>query len=334
MDTRRAIIAFLITVSVVCVQKDFVFAQDNDSVTLFAVGDIMLSRTVAQRIKAKGTVYPFKKVRDFLKTGDVVFGNLENPIIAGRRIKPLEMSFRVDPGLEGELQKAGFTILSLANNHTPNFGQEGILSTIKLLTSVGILFVGAGKDADEAYAPVFFTKKGVRFAFLAYNDSSVVPRSYKATRVKAGTAFLDMKKMKTGIEEAKRNADIIIVSMHTGNEYTHQANTTQKKFAHAAIDFGADLVIGHHPHVVQNVERYNDGVIVYSLGNFIFDQMWSRKTREGVILQAIISKERVEDVDFIPILIDDYAQPRIVTGKEAKKILKPLGLSLTKPKDK
>lgn len=307
-----------------CARKDFVFAQNEDA-TLLAVGDIMLSRSVADRIREKGAAYPFEKVRDFLKTGDIVFGNLENPIIAGRRIKPLEMSFRVDPGLESELQKAGFTILSLANNHIPNFGSDGVLSTIKLLDTAGIFSVGAGKDAERAYAPVFFTKKDIRFAFFAYNDPSVVPRSYKATRAHPGTAFLDMKKMRTGIEGAKKNADIVIVSLHAGREYVHIADATQKKFSRAAIDFGADLVIGHHPHVVQNVERYHNGVIVYSLGNFVFDQMWSRKTREGAILKARISKEGVEGIDFIPIVIEDYAQPRIVTGKEAKQVLTPLG---------
>ena len=131
--------------------------------------------------------------------------------------------------------------------------------------------------------------------------------------------------MQEGIQAARKNADVVIVSMHAGTEYTHHPNKTQKKFAHAAIDFGTDLVIGHHPHVVQSIEQYHGKTIVYSLGNFIFDQMWSQKTREGVVLKATISKTGVRDIDFVPILIEDYAQPRSVTGKQAEQILAPLG---------
>jgi len=133
--------------------------QPTTEVSLIAVGDIMLSRTVASKIRARNDFnYPFRKVSDFLNDADITFGNLENPIIDGAPVAPFQMRFRADPGVEHALKKAGFDILSLANNHTPDYGAKGIKDTIDYLNKVGILSVGAGQNSLSANSPLFLSR--------------------------------------------------------------------------------------------------------------------------------------------------------------------------------
>ena len=132
--------------------------------------------------------------------------------------------------------------------------------------------------------------------------------------------------MSTDVMELRERVDIIVVSMHDGTEYAHASNVNQQKFAHTAIESGADLVIGHHPHVVQEVEMYQGKYIFYSLGNFIFDQMWSIDTRQGLAVKILLDKSGVKDVSYVPIMIDDYSQPRLADEKESAVIQKYLNL--------
>jgi len=298
--------------------------EQEKQLTLMAFGDIMLSRNVAGKMKTNGNDYPFLKVRDTLKTADIVFANLENPITPGPEIKTGQMMFHANPGSEQALKDAGVSIVSLANNHTPNFGANGLTDTVKYLDSIGIEHVGAGKNAQDASKAVFTTTNGLKIAWLAYNSPDVVPKSYAASANHAGTNFMDLERMISAVKEARARADLVIVSMHAGTEYKTSPNKTQKEFAHAAIDTGAEMVIGHHPHVVQTMEEYKGKFIFYSLGNFVFDQMWSRETREGLGLKITLTKDGVQDVSFLPLIIDDYAQPHFVRGKEAEKIIKHL----------
>lgn len=285
----------------------------------------MLSRNVAKKIKSHNDFnYPFLKTRDYLKSGDLVFGNLESPITPGREIQTGEIVFRADPGVETALAETGFSVFSLANNHTPNFGEKGLKDTFKYLDQAGIKYAGAGENEEEAGSPVYLERKGIKFAFLAYNAPDVVPESYFANNSHAGTALMDIPKMTKSVSEAKQKADFVIVSMHAGNEYVQKPNQSQINFAHAAVDAGAELVIGHHPHVIQTVEKYKDKYIFYSLGNFVFDQMWSEATREGVIAKLIFNKDGITKIEFTPVLIEDYCQPKILEGKEAEEVLKLL----------
>ena len=286
-------------------------------VNLIAVGDIMLSRNVDGKMEEhKDYKYPFLKTAQFLKSTDITFGNLECPITPGRDIKTGEIVFRADIESTEGLKYAGFDILSLANNHTPNFGQEGLKNTFKYLSQAGILYVGAGQDEEEAHTPKIFEKDGIKISFLAYNDSDVVPPSYEAMGNRAGTAFMNIEKMKADVRKTKTKSDFLIVSMHSGTEYAKNPNQRQINFAHSAIDAGADLVIGHHPHVIQDSEEYKGKYIIYSLGNFVFDQMWSEETREGLIAKIKIKFKEggspKTEVNFYRVLIEDFSQPRIL----------------------
>jgi poly-gamma-glutamate capsule biosynthesis protein CapA/YwtB (metallophosphatase superfamily) len=294
-------------------------------VSFLAVGDIMLSRGVAYKIDQHTSQYPFEKVKDILWENDLVFGNLEGPILDGRKIQDGEMVFRVNPSMTTVLAENNFGIFSLANNHIPNFDEEGIKSTITKLGYQDIYSVGAG-IGEEAYQPTIINVKGIRIAFLAYTDPGMVPVSYGAVENHYGTAFMDESRLNSDVLKAQENADLVIVYMHSGSEYTNSPTEKQISFARLAIDSGAHLVLGSHAHVVQPVEKYKDKYIVYGLGNFIFDQMFSLGTRQGVMAKFILTKEGVKNMEFLPFLINDYCQPTIVTGTDATKILKLLKL--------
>jgi poly-gamma-glutamate capsule biosynthesis protein CapA/YwtB (metallophosphatase superfamily) len=294
---------------------------EPQEVTLVAVGDMMLSRAVAKKMRQHGYGYPFASTSDLIRSADIAFGNLETSITLGPEVLPFEMSFRADPESAAALRDAGFDILSLANNHTPNFGEKGLADTISYLDEAGIMHVGAGIDA-EAHAPRFITAKGITFAFLAYNDDDVVPASYEAEKRRLGTAFMHIDRMTSAVQQAKNFADIVIVSMHSGTEYELYPNVSQEAFAHAAIDAGAEMVIGHHAHVVQTMEVYKGKHIFYGLGNFVFDQMWSRETREGLAVWAVFTEKGLSRLSYHPVLIEDYAQPRLMdSGPEIEALL-------------
>jgi poly-gamma-glutamate synthesis protein (capsule biosynthesis protein) len=303
--------------------------QIGEEVSLIAVGDISYSRGVERIVERQKDInYPFWEIGEYLRGADLVFGNLEAPITEGAKIPDFSMLFRSNPGTEQALRQAGFSILSLANNHTPNFGEKGLVDTFGYLARAGIKYAGAGKDEKEAYQPVYIEKKGMKFAFLAYNDTDVVPASYEASQNLAGTAFKRINKMTEAVKEAKKNSDITIVSMHAGDEYTSKPNESQIKFARAAIDAGADLVIGHHPHVVQTMGKYKGKYIFYSLGNFVFDQPQSQETKEGLAIKVYFSKNGINNISFLPVVMENLAQPKMAKSDEAGKILKKLEFPL------
>lgn len=300
--------------------------QEGEATVIF-VGDIMLSRAVAQKIKQHNDFnYPFLKISDYLRTADLVFGNLETSLTKGRKIGPEEMVFRAAPEMAFVLRNSGFSVISLANNHTMNFGQAGLIDTMLNLTEVGVAYAGAGRNAFEAYWPTFITKNNLTFAFLAYTDNDVIPGFYLAGATTTGVAYMDKKKMEKAVKLAKIIADVVVVSMHSGWEYKDEPNQRQMNFARAAIDMGADLVIGHHPHVVQIAEKYKGKYIFYSLGNFIFDQRWW-KTKEGIILKAVFNKNGLLLIEPQAIYIDDFSQPTLLNGEAAKKIIARLKIN-------
>lgn len=305
----------------------------GEEVSLIAVGDISYSRGVERTVKKNNDInYPLLKTRDYLNKADFAFGNLETPITAGREINTGEMIFRSNPGTEKVLMEAGFKILSLANNHTPNFGESGLKDTFKYLEQAGIGFVGAGSNGRAANQPAFIEVKGVKFAFLAYNSPDVVPESYEASDNRAGTAFMNTEAMVKAVREAKPKVDFVIISMHAGVEYANQPNNFQINFARLAIDAGADLIIGHHPHVVQTMEKYKGKYIFYSLGNFIFDQPFSEETKEGLAVKIYFTKKEISKIYLTPVIMEKFTQPRLAAGLEAQKILTRLEFPLAERK--
>jgi poly-gamma-glutamate synthesis protein (capsule biosynthesis protein) len=298
--------------------------------TLMAVGDIMLSRYVARKMKNLNDFHqPFHRVRDILAAADLVFGNLECPITPGREIGAGEMLFRADPEVVEALKAAHFSVLSLANNHTLNFGRQGLADTCSRLEQVGISFAGGGRNAAEADRAVFLERQGLRFAFLAYNAIDTTPSSFAATPDAAGTSRLELPRVVEAVRAAKAQADLVAVSVHHGSEYSLEPHPSQVQFSRAVIDAGADLVIGHHPHVMQRAEVYRHGLILYSLGNFVFDQPFPH-TRDAVMVKITCRKTGVVKAEFIPYQIEGWTQPTPLApgSPAAEATLRKLGLPL------
>lgn len=283
-------------------------AGKNAEVSLGFVGDIMLDRGV------KTSVYKnfdgnFSKIFDeakILKTPDIMFGNLEGPISDKGKNVGSKFSFRFEPQTAGVLKNAGFDIVSFANNHVGDWSDEAFLDTLGHLEENNILFTGAGEDYAEARKPVIIERNGIKIGYLGFSD--VGPEWMKASDTRAGILLANDKNLTTIVSEAKDSVDVLIVSVHWGDEYKPHTQR-QESLAKKIIDAGGDIVVGHHPHVAQDIEEYKNGLIMYSLGNFVFDQYFSPETMSGLYTKVTINKTGVKSHEAIPFEINENYQP-------------------------
>lgn len=276
--------------------------------TLLFTGDIMLSRSVGALMASKQDYNrPFEKIEDFTRSADLTVANLETPV-STRGVKVGSIySFRSDPKVLQGLQFAGFDLVTVANNHAWDYGRTAFTDTLNNLASAGISYIGGGHAAAEAHAGVVKDVNGTRIGFLAYTD--LLPASLAAGADSPGLAIYNEVQMQKDIAAIKTRSDIVAVSFHFGDEYKSRHNPTQEMLAHAAIDYGADLVIGHHPHVVEDVEQYRGKWIAYSLGNFVFDQNFSTETQHGLMIRAFIKGKTIDRIEKVPVAISDEYQP-------------------------
>jgi poly-gamma-glutamate synthesis protein (capsule biosynthesis protein) len=196
---------------------------------------------------------------------------------------------------------------------------RSFLDTLANLKGKGIAPVGGGVDLATARAPVVIERNGVRFAFLGYDDVS--SSFYGATASLPGTAPLSAANLIQDIATAKAVADVVIVLPQWGAEYTPTPTLRQTDLARVAIEAGADVVGGNHPHVVQGVEWFEEGFVAYALGNFVFDQDWSIETQQGAVLEATFSGSRLIGVRLVPVRIREMYKPTWAEGTEAGSIL-------------
>lgn len=295
--------------------------------TLTAVGDIMLGRSVLQQMLYYDDIRrPFRQTYPLLRAADLTVGNLESPL--SDRIPPPSdpntMVFIGPARAAAGLRWAGIDAVSVANNHTLTHGQHGLMDTISAVEEHGIAAFGGGRDWNSAYAPAVFTVKGQRVALLGFDD--VYGWRWR-DRDAPGIATAWEDDVRSAVAAAKRDADVVIPFFHWGAEYTDTPSEQQVRLAHAAIDSGADLVLGSHPHWVQSTETYRGKLIVYSLGNFIFDQMWSRETRQGAIGHFTFRGRQMVEDRYTPVLILDYNQPVPATGSDYRAVMRRLRAS-------
>ncbi|MBI1971414.1 MAG: CapA family protein [Candidatus Wildermuthbacteria bacterium] len=289
----------------------------EETVTLLFVGDIMLDRGVEfYTTRHNDWRWPFLKIADFLRKADLVFGNLESVISDKGENQGSIYSFRADPrALEG-LVFAGIDVVSVANNHSFDYGPEAFADSASRLKKTGITPVGIKLFSAIAHnnsGLEIREVKGTTLGFLAYTNAG--SPLWQATQTTPGVAWVDeytIEDFQNTIREAKQQSDILVVSLHFGEEYQTQPSYTQKFIAESAIDAGADIVIGHHPHVVQPVEQYKDGWIAWSLGNFVFDQGFSKETMEGLLLEVKIEGKKIAQVIPRAIRINSLFQPELV----------------------
>jgi poly-gamma-glutamate capsule biosynthesis protein CapA/YwtB (metallophosphatase superfamily) len=276
---------------------------------IIATGDVIPAREVNyQTILHHDWLYPWRQTADYLKTGDLLYINLESPLIKNCPVIHGGFKFCGDARAIAGLDHAGVDVANLANNHLTNYGPAGTNETQILLAKHGIGMSGLGLYEIREI-------RGVKFAFLGFNGVG--------TRV-------DRAELKREIDLVRPKADVVVVAFHWGKEYellpvagAGIAPDNPREIGHLAIDDGADLVIGNHPHWVQPVEIYKDHLITYAHGNFIFDQMWSTETRQGVVGRYTFYDSTLIRVDYRPVKIENYAQPRWLdeTSGEGKAII-------------
>ncbi len=292
---------------------------EESTTTLLVTGDILPGRSVHLRYAQTGdSNFAFAKVASVLSAADLTLVNLEGPLVSGCPIVREGVTFCGDPRLAEGIKFAGVDIVNIANNHIFDFGAKGRQETITTLKEKGFAVAGEG-------LVVYKVVNGTRFAFLGFDTVG---------------KKIDRLNLVRSIGAARKSADVVVVQFHWGQEYTYlpkAAGEDPISLAHFAVEQGADLVIGNHPHWVQGIEFYNKSEakiarfgeaepsqgkpIVYSHGNFIFDQMWSQETREGVVGKYTFLGKKLVGIEFLPVKIDPPFQPRFPIGEEAASIL-------------
>lgn len=266
------------------------------TVTLAAVGDIRLDGPVGELIKRFGPAHPTSGLGDAL-AADIVLGNLECPVTDRGRKLPKTWNFRARPLSLDALKAAGFTLLTIANNHSFDYGREGFLDTLFHLTKAKLPFIGGGRDRAEAERLHVVQKGGLKIGFLGFTSTHPEEAWSKSSR--PGVAYSDFARFPGVIAAARPKADVLIVVFHGGTELAQDANDIQRAFGRAAIDAGADMVIGHHPHVIQPLEVYRGKPILHSIGNFLFVSP-NPATRATMVVRAALSSTGVDRLDFLP----------------------------------
>ncbi len=272
-------------------------------ISILAVGDIMLGRYVQTLMEKNGEDYPFAKIGDLFDSHDVVLANLEGPIQNGPRTPDDSLVFRFPEYTAPLLARQGITHVSLANNHTLNQGQAGLDNTRSVLAQNHVSFFGDPvQDGEQVLA------EEIEEMPITWIGANAAVRSLDADAI---------------TREIHKHSDRnVVVFVHWGNEYVHTPSSLQRELEHEWVDAGADVVIGHHPHVIQTVELYNDHMIFYSLGNFIFDQYFSEDTQEMLAVNLLLEEETVT-AKIIP-LTSTRSQPQIADETQKTEILKKI----------
>ncbi|WP_027088112.1 CapA family protein [Cohnella panacarvi] len=293
----------------------------RDTVTIALVGDILPAARVLDYMNQYGFDYPFRETSRLLTAADITAGNLESSITKrGTPEQNKEYVYRGPQEALVPIKEAGFDFLSLANNHTMDYGWEGLSDTMDALDEAGIRHAGSGNDDIEAFTPAYVEAGGKNVAFVGLTQ--VVPKvEWKADRKHPGLAeAYSFERAVAAVKEARGNADVVVVMVHWGKEREDMPVKQQQSLARALIDAGADLVVGSHPHVLQGFESYKGKWIAYSLGNFVFPGMSPPTTAETGILTATCKTGGECSLHFAP-MIAKLAQPKPMDAETGKALL-------------
>lgn len=274
-------------------------AKPTGEVTVVAVGDIRVGGPIGRLVKLFGVRDPVRLVKKWLKA-DFLLGNLECAVTDRGEAANKKFTFRAPAKELAILKNAGFDWLGLANNHVMDYGALGLSDTIKALRKRGFSYTGAGDTAALAREPFFFKKNGLTIGLLAF--TTTLPKNMWAESNRPGVSYANFKKIPVWVKTAKKKCDILLVFFHGGTELSPEPNQVQRDFARLAADAGADVVIGHHPHVIQPVELRGNSLILYSVGNFLFVSP-TPGTERSVITRLILKKSGVR-AEFVPIDIN------------------------------
>lgn len=317
--------------------------MEEKELSLAIIGDIYVQRD--------DPISAFSFTGEVLRKADIAFGNQEVALSnKGAPIIPGRLCIRSDPRMVDALLSAGIDIVGLANNHSMDFGPEAIMQTIEILDKAGIAHVGAGINDEEAHRPVILDRNGTKFAFLSYS-SVFIPEFFPAQKNRPGIAVVrmntayqphrrvfeqpgspalaivepeerDFLRMQQNIYDAKKLADFLTVSWHWGiSEGYGKVVEYQREMGKAAIDAGADIVVGHHPHMLQGIEIYKGKAIFYSLGNFVFDFPLEHSGRETIIIICRIINKKIYRINLVPAWINDQGETILLDIENGKSVI-------------
>jgi poly-gamma-glutamate capsule biosynthesis protein CapA/YwtB (metallophosphatase superfamily) len=306
-------------------------ARHEPDLSLLVVGDIMLDGRARAVVAERGADYPFAAVLPLLRRAPIVLGNLEGPFARVARPERRNHSYRVHPRLAHALQRAGITIVTLANNHLLDCGRAGVVETLEALDQAGVAAVGAGVDERAAHSPVIRVAGGVRVGVLGYYWN----RRCAARGSLPGSAMDPPQALAADIGALRPQVDRVIVTFHWGVPYERQPSSSDQAKARLAVDYGADVVIGHHPHIVQPAELYRGRPIFYSVGNFAFGTGNSRA--EGLAVGVRFEAQQTI-VEVYPLYVKNRDprvnyQPQVLRGRGAERVLRQLLETSNFPQD-
>jgi poly-gamma-glutamate synthesis protein (capsule biosynthesis protein) len=297
------------------------------TVRLVAVGDILLGDAAQKQLDRHGYQYPFRHLRPLLQNADVLVGNLEGAITEHKTVfdPDKKWSYKSRPAAAAALKKAGFTVLDLANNHAMDYGPRGLADTMGLLEKNGLGHFGAGPSSRRATAGRVIRVGATRIGFLGFyeaTDRRQADLGWFADGKRAGVAPMTKPTVQQAIRRLRPRVDVLVVSFHWGRNY-EPVTPLQKRWGRRAVTAGADLVLGHHPHVAQGVEVYRGVPILYSLGNFTFGtpgrfRKVDPQSRYGWIADVAIARGRITGIDLLPIEVDNrmvHYQPCLADKK-------------------
>jgi poly-gamma-glutamate capsule biosynthesis protein CapA/YwtB (metallophosphatase superfamily) len=298
------------------------------SVRLMAVGDLMLGWEVGRRIVGKGPAAPWSRVQQYLDQAEILVGNLECVLsVRGDPWPGKLIHLRAPTAAAASLASAGFDVVSVANNHALDFGPLAFGDTLSALDDQGIEHSGGGPDENAARAPVVITHDGLRVAFLSYvlpfaSRPRFSTRQWAAGPSRAGLALGTPESVRGDVTLAHQIADVVVVMVHGGVEYRTRPIPAQREFAQAAIDAGASLVLGAHPHVLQGYARRGNTLVAFSLGNFVFSR-FNDAANDSAILDVTLTAEGVQTAAWIPLVIE-RGLPRPAVGAEIDRVMSRL----------
>lgn len=295
------------------------------TIRLAAVGDINFDRSPAYIITTTGDLaYPLSRVKPIFDAADYTIGNLESALGDVGEPAAKRYPFRSPPEAAQSLALGSVDLVSLANNHAQDYGPDALLQGIDLLHAAGVATVGGGANDADAHAPHIADINGLRVAFLGFVHVPIEAsthfdtESWTATADAPGLAWADPERVSADVAAIRPDVDLVVVILHSGYEYIEEPSEPQVAAARAAVDAGADLVVGHHAHILQGIHRYNDGVIAYGLGNFLFNIDGPPET---AILNVWLDENGVRQLELIPAIIQEHGQPRPANFAEAGPIL-------------
>lgn len=297
-------------------------------VTVLLGGDTAPTDAATPLLLQNGYEYPFARTLDLLRGAHLAVVNLEAPVTTSERAFALfkNYTYKINPRAVQALRWAGVDAVSLGNNHTLDFGLQGLTDTLKHLRRGGIVPFGAGHSASDARRGVVFNVKGTRVGLLSYLEDSLMHSVYVRSFAwggNPGVARMEAPNLRQDLARLRREADVVIVMVHWGRSYTG-VTAIQRLYGRLMVDWGADVVVGHHPHIHHPVGLHRGRPILYSLGNYAFGTPGQDWFRHGMLARLVLRQRRVRRVELIPLLVQNREvlfQPDRATGPDAQQML-------------